>query len=911
MASVSSATSSLGNTSLRGFGGMVSGIDRDAIIEQMSLGTNTKIANKKKDITSAEWKQEAYREVIDQILNMEDKYYTYSSTECLLNRDFFSKNQVTALGDSAVTKYITASGNNDLLEYMSILGVKQTATSAYVKSASRDADPSITTGISSDKLTNPEACKSSKLEGMTLYFGNYTAKGTWNDQGTFTFPSTYKETVDGQEKTFTIDYTDTSVDADGVSKLQKQLNKALENSDIEIEGKKISELMEFQMDGDALKINYKEGVSEDIKNTLRIREISSAVSALGIEAGEDDDFSEGLTIDDFNSHSKNFEATTIVKKSLAEYMTGQKLSITYGGQTKQIELVTEDELKLIKGVSDDELMSAYRKLDEATMAKEVALHEKDMAEAGGDADAIAAAQKKLEEAEKNLEVAQKEKDDLSQLKKDSDAIPDKMEYLKDHIQSRINKAFGTDKVKVDVKDGNLEFALASAPSDPKKAPTLIVTSNSEAVREELGLTKTSNKISMGSSLYVNRTMFGFDEGISEEDFDQALKAMTINGVSGEALGISKDSTVNEFIYALNNNEDAGVKATFLSDTNQLVLISTETGSGRDIELTGAAKDYIFAGGEAADGQNAQMKVSYGNGITTDIESATNTFDLDGLKITVSGAFGYETVEKKDDTGKVIGEEKVFSNDPSKAVTFNAKADVDAATERVKKFIEAYNELVSKVDKEITTRPDSDYGPLTDQQKDEMDDTSIENWEKKAKEGLLFGDSHLRELSSDLQSMMVSLINDGINPNDLENIGISLSSDWYSGGELVFDETKFRQAMTEDPDKVADIMCGGGEVKTGLAATIGSKLSNYATHLSYKHNGSNGVLVEVAGTEKISTSLTKNQIYEQLKQMQEELDQLKSLLTTEQDRYIQQFTTMETLISQMNSQSSYLSSLSAG
>ena len=53
MASVS-GTSSLGNTALRGFGGMTSGIDRDSIIEQMTLGTSTKIRNQKKAMTNLE-----------------------------------------------------------------------------------------------------------------------------------------------------------------------------------------------------------------------------------------------------------------------------------------------------------------------------------------------------------------------------------------------------------------------------------------------------------------------------------------------------------------------------------------------------------------------------------------------------------------------------------------------------------------------------------------------------------------------------------------------------------------------------------------------------------------------------------------------------------------------------------------
>ena len=84
MASVSGA-SGLGNTSLRGYGGMASGIDRDALIEQMTLGTTTKINNKKNEITSLQWKQEAYQSVIDKIIDMEDKYFSYSSTTSLID----------------------------------------------------------------------------------------------------------------------------------------------------------------------------------------------------------------------------------------------------------------------------------------------------------------------------------------------------------------------------------------------------------------------------------------------------------------------------------------------------------------------------------------------------------------------------------------------------------------------------------------------------------------------------------------------------------------------------------------------------------------------------------------------------------------------------------------------------------
>ena len=58
-----------------------------------------------------------------------------------------------------------------------------------------------------------------------------------------------------------------------------------------------------------------------------------------------------------------------------------------------------------------------------------------------------------------------------------------------------------------------------------------------------------------------------------------------------------------------------------------------------------------------------------------IESSSNTFDLEGLRVTVSQEFG----ELKQTNGIWT------SVDKSKAVTFSAKADVDGVTETVKKI----------------------------------------------------------------------------------------------------------------------------------------------------------------------------------------------------------------------------------
>ncbi len=927
MASVSSATSSLGNTALRGFGGMASGIDRDSIIEQMTLGTNTKIANKKKEMTNLEWKQEAYRDVIDKIINMEDKYYTYSSTESLLNRSFFSKNLITALGDSSVTKYISATGSSSMMDYVSILGVKQMATSANLKSENKQAAASITTGITADNILKEDAVETSSLAGKTLEFGSYNTDGKWNSKGSFTFPSTYTEVVNGEKVTKTIDYTDTE-------HLAENLNKALKSSDVEINGQKISEAIEFKMTPDGkIQINDKGG----LKGNVGIRETSSALASLGFVKQDDTTIKNpgiGLSLSDFNKDvTKTLEESSITKMSMADYMKGKKVSVTFAGQTKEIELITAAELEDIKNSSDgrealnkiqSNIQSRLNKafgtdnvaVDASTGTLEFKLGSGSTSDpTKGDVPTLtvtnssAAVRNTLgikAGASNKVSLDSSLYDNREMLGFSKGLTEDRYNALKteyDDLAAKY-KAWADEqqaagKDLADIKEADMPADVRAF----KELQSKLASMGLEDIAESDGGNGWSLK-SYGEVQALNLSDDKMDS-LNKVSFEQELKKMSINGVTGADLKVTADTTVNQFMNALNKNADAGVKATFLSATNQFVLIATETGSGREINVDGAAKT-IFgdtsSGAVFTKGQNAQMTVSYGSGIETTVESSTNTFNLDGMNVTVSGTFGY----KKDAAGNVTDE-----IDRTQAVNFSAKADVDAATERVKKFIEEYNALVSKVDKEMSTRPDSDYGPLTDEQKDEMDDTSIENWEKKAKEGILFGDSNLRGLSDELQTVVVSLINSGINTNDLESIGISMGGMYEEGGKLNFDEAKFREAMNNDPDKVADIICGGGDVKTGLAETIGNKLSSYATRFGWKHNGSNGCLVEVAGTEKISNSMTKNQIYNQLKDMQEAIEKLKSALTVEQDRYIKQFTTMEQMISQMNSQSSYFASLSAG
>ena len=803
MSSVSRTSSSLGNTALRGYGGLASGIDRDALIEQMTARTTSKITAKKQAMTKLEWKRDAYRSISNKIIDLQDNYLSYSATKSLKNSDFFAKNQVSVQGDPDYTKYISATGNADTASRVSVLGVNKLATSATLISGEKKTDSAITLGgISESDFSNKEI-KTSNLSGTKLTFGTYSITDKqFTTEATFTFPTSYEKKLDnGKTETVTIDYTASS------DKIVEQLNEALDSQGFL--GKDGKSGIKFTLNGDQIQISQTDSITDKGKSYV-IRETSSALKSLGFNSGKmnKDDIDNGISLDEFNasSNKSSFEAAAITKQPLSGYLKGKSISVSYGGQTKNIELIGDkEEIKDFKA-------------------------------------------------------------------------------FKDSLQNKLDKAFGSGKVTVgEGQNGSLTFTA----TDNKQ--TLQISADSKELQNALGITSTqSNKISTGSSLWENRVKLGLGKYNTKEELNDALKNFTVNGAKID--NITADTTVDGLLTAINNNKDAGVTAIYLGSENKFVLSSNEKGEGRKITLGADPKDTTDAanlifGGVSTDGTDGEMSILY-NGVQTTITSSSNTFSIDGLDIRATNTFN---------TGSATADG---------GVSFTASADTEKVTETVKKFIEAYNAMIDEVRTQATTKPDSNYKPLTDDQKNEMNETSIKNWEDKAKEGILYNSSALKDLDNATQGIFSSMMINGVSYDDLEKIGISFSDDYTAGGKIVFDEEKFKTAMDSDPEKVSDLFTG----THGIVNTIDSTLSTYATRYASKNGNSYGVLIEEAGSEKLSLTLTNNSIYKELKDMQETITNLQSQLSTEQDRYISQFTQMERLINQMNSQSSYLSQL---
>ena len=841
-----SATSSsgLGNTSLRGFGGMASGLDRDALIEQMSRGTQTKLTKARQETTRIEWRRDALRELADKAIEFQDDFLSFASTNSVKSEEIYESSVVDVRGDAASAKYITANGASDMSKNLKITAVTKLATAESIVSDVKGSVSAIKTGISADALAGMKTVKTSNLVGKSIEFGNYDTKGVFTQKAKFTFPSSYK---DDSGKTVEIDYTGDK------EKLVEALNKAAKQGNVKLGENK------------DLKFKYNQGtnpgedfISIEGSSDYVIKKESSALSALGYRAGASGSTptgtgsaAYGLSLDNFNTGTAaehKFSKASVKESGFLDYLKDTKLSVSHNGKTREVSVLSEEQKRDIETrfVGNDSTTNQNR------------------------LDAVAKA-----------------------------------------MQKNLDKEFGSGKVKVDSSTGSLTFNSANGKD------TVTVNSSDKIIRSNLGIEKgASNRVSLESSIMGSLDKLGLDSFAGDKaGLDEALSHLSINGK--KIKGLTSESTVSDLLKKINES-DAGVKASYMQGSGRFVLVSNETGAGRSIDL-GDASDVnniankifgatVGGGGEVNHGQDAEIVYNYGNGINEVLTSSSNTFNIDGMNITASGKFGVEFDASGNAVTKPDGS---YNFDSSKAVSFSSKANVDKATENMKKFVEKYNELVTSVNSQMKTRREKGYDPLTEEQKKQMNQTSIDNWEKKAKQGILYGESSVRNFSVSLDNMMSKAMQDlktaGLSYEDMEKAGISMSTDYHDGGKLVFDETKFKQAMESNPDTVRKIMSGHNGSK-GLAKVIEDSITPYATRYASRNGGSYGELIKEGGSNKVTLTNTSTGIYKALKENNEKIEKLKTLLSSEQNRYLKQFNQLEKLISKMNTQSSYLSSI---
>ena len=496
------------------------------------------------------------------------------------------------------------------------------------------------------------------------------------------------------------------------------------------------------------------------------------------------------------------------------------------------------------------------------------------------------------------------------------------------LQTEIGNAFGAGKVTVTAKNQDAQnkniFDLTfstqagstlSVSGDTAKAlgldkaATYVNTSKTlgellgnvdwnnkfEKVKAEGDIKPVNKKDGTGVDYYTDSKGNRVDaDGNRVDDKGEYLYKFEINGKVVGAF--NKDTALETVLTSINGNADAGVTVSYSKTTNQFQFTTRETGASSQIKMGDGLAKALFGNPGDCHGEDAIFSMMVNGKELDGISRSSNTFDVDGMSVSLKGTFG-----EYDDATKKLKELAAAKAD---AVSFTASSDADKIVDAIKSMVEDYNAMVTEIKNAYSTMPQQKsngkyYEPLTEEDKADMSESSIKAYEEKAKQGLLFADRDLSALYSQLTSAISMSGKDGA---DLKAIGITSN---YSNGltTLSLNENKLRAALETDPDKVRDVFSksvDSGSSTNGLMQALKSPLDMYS-----KVQGTKGILVQKAGSTLAPTTLYKNTLQNKLDDFDTQIEKWQDKMADQVDRYTSKFTALEKLISQMNSQSSAL------
>lgn len=847
---VSSVSSSSSSSSIYGnrnvLSGLASGMDTESMIENMVMGIKNKIDTQKQNQQILLWQQEAYRSISDQLVQISNKYTSYTSSTNLMSSAFFQPSIITSLGENAGKISASGSTTSDI-QISSVTQMAQTETISFTGLDGVQNGESLTNTHSVD-LKGQETVSNLAGKQLSFEYGNKSFSITFDSDRVYEDLDDVVDEINKQLGNASISLSDgSSITMD--SKIKAQVVEAMDSSGQPTGEKTIA-------------FTFKDGASET--NTLEIRSSSSqsVLDALNLQAGDKLSGSGVMA-----SHSPIKTEDLSSKMDVKDILAGATMNVTYNGTTATIK----------------------------------------MPEAGS-----------------------KEYDKIF-----GDGVQDAGVQMQQYLQAQFDQAFGYNRITVGGGSGNTfqpTFSVKGNDTLSIDSGTLNVIGKGGIFGIERGASNRVNTSKTLGDLYGtvdvpqgNETITGLAGGLAAirdengaavtDENGNAKYALEINGVRiGE---YTADTTLETIMSDINSNEQAGVKVNYSTTSNQFVFTSKHGGAGGKIAINETLENNVVGKNLAANlfgtvsyetgsavvsdpdatvihGQDAEMTAII-NGVETKLTSGTNTFNIDGFTVTANGKFE--------------------ATSESERVTFDAKVDADKIVDAVKSFVEDYNKVLAEINEQYTTQPDhkKDYKPLTDDQKADMTEKQIEEYEAKAKEGLLFGDSDLGSLSNALRFVF--------SDSDLDAIGVSVSTSYSDKGKITLDETKLRSALASDPDAVASAFSDPLEKKLvtnddgttswqddsssgGAMARLKVQLDKYAATTG----ATKGILIEKAGSQYSPMALLQNTLQDKIDSYDDVIDKLTEQLNDKIDFYTSKFSKLEALIAQMNSQSSYLSSM---
>lgn len=299
------------------------------------------------------------------------------------------------------------------------------------------------------------------------------------------------------------------------------------------------------------------------------------------------------------------------------------------------------------------------------------------------------------------------------------------------------------------------------------------------------------------------------------------------------LTIEPGSTLDQVAQQINDS-DAGVRAMVINtkynpDSFRLLVVSEKSGAEAKVNIDEDTTFLDFK--EQVTGRN--LDVLFEDVPVTDDDNQLDEL-VEGLSFHVKRA------------------------EPGTRVQISVTYDLDKTLEGIKAFIEKFNQIV---------------GFAAEQSKSPND----------GQPGLLSGDSSVRQIMRGLQGALFPQDIQNAKYHTLSEIGISTNP---KTGELVMDDTKVRNALTDDYDAVAQLF-----IRTKFGNGLGERISEKLQ--AYRDPGQGVIKSRLRGLDAIIDSQDKN-IATKERQLGEKEESIKH-----------RFAALDGQLSDLNAQSSFL------
>lgn len=400
---------------------------------------------------------------------------------------------------------------------------------------------------------------------------------------------------------------------------------------------------------------------------------------------------------------------------------------------------------------------------------------------------------------------------------------------------------------------------------------------------------TGSEIAVDSDKTNLNEALGIESGkqITFSDNKGNTKTIQIGGVSVDGSA----TVVNDMSELVSAFKDAGINANFDAGNKRLFLSAKETGESNDFMLSGdnetlaklglateaqidtLADKANYKAANKIDGSSAELEL---NGAT--FKSDSNTFNINGSTYQIN----------------------YMPTNPEESISINTQDDYEGVYDAVKGILKEYNELMTAMSKAYNADSAKGYDPLTSEQKEQMSDKEVEEWENKIKDSLLRRDENLYGVMNAMTNSFAAGFEIGGKTMYLSDFGIStqgyFSADKNERYNLHIDGDTSDEVSSANADKLKAMISSDPKKVAEFFSTFANTMYNSI----YSKMGSSSLssIYKVYNDKELKSEQTE---------WEKKVSDLESKLKDIEDKYYKKFAAMEKLMGSLNSTQNSMSS----